>query len=304
MAPTPARRPDVAFLGRGGALDPDAAHAAFGHYTDADSNKPVDVMPNNFVGPLQKDQNRVSEIRVDAPTTLNHGLGPVNVYPDNFAGSLPPGAMRVGDYKKRVEVYSEISHGTSKVSINTDNFMVDGDPEIARVLGKPGKPFDPKSKEYAEATKRADAFKGGMMGHIGELLKTDLGLEFLEKMGSAKHSTRIEHTPGLMNETECMFDKSSDAVIYMNPRLTTFADPGEKEQPWMTERTKYGLYHEMVHAYHAVNGDAAAGKHKDIKEREFQAVGLGRHDKERYSENAFRAAMGKPLRPSYAGVTY
>ncbi|MFO0572392.1 MAG: M91 family zinc metallopeptidase [Polyangia bacterium] len=265
----------------------------------------TDLIPDNFVGPLQEGQHRVSDLSVDKPTVMNHGMGPVQVYPDDFVGPLPPGAMSLKDYKKRIEVYSEIAHGTSQISVDTSNFMVGAD----------GKPLDPKSKEYAEAKAKADAFRAQTMGNLGELLRTDHGYDFMSDLGSAKHHTRIQHGTALSNETGYEGDTAArflgddkkpgagcDAVISINPDLKTFAGPGEKEDPWMTERPKYGLYHEMIHAYHAVHGDTVKGKHNGINEREFQAAGLGPYAKEKFSENSIRKAMGKEERPHYSGV--
>jgi hypothetical protein len=273
----------------------------------APTNASGDLIPDNFIGPLQKGQQRVSELAVDKPTVMNHGMGAVTVYPDGFIGPLPKGAMSLADYKKRMEVYSEISHGTSQVSIDTSNFMV----------GTDGKPLDPKSKEYADAKIKADAFRSQTMGNLGELLRTEQGYDFLSDLGSAKHHTRIEHGTADTNETGYEGNAAArflgadgkpgagcDAVIRIKPDLKTFAEPGEKEDPWMTERPKYGLYHEMIHAYHAVHGNTVTGTHNGINTREFQAAGLGPYATEKFSENSIREAMGKDKRPNYGGVEW
>ena len=54
---------------------------------------------------------------------------------------------------------------------------------------------------------------------------------------------------------------------------SVLAEPGEKEQAWMSERVRYGLYHELVHAGH--------GPYASLP----------------ISENKIREQMGKDLRP-------
>ena len=43
----------------------------------------------------------------------------------------------------------------------------------------------------------------------------------------------------------------------MNPALKSYVALGQTEEPWMTERDKFGFYHELVHAYHDGRGDSA-----------------------------------------------
>jgi hypothetical protein len=264
------------------------------------------VYPDNFVGPLQEGQQHVSDITVDGPTQLDNGIGPTTVYPDDFVGPLPPGAMHLGDYKKRVEVYSEIDHGTSQVSVNTDNFMT----------GPDGKPLDPNSDAGKAAAAKAAAFRSQQMGYLGEALHTDVGYGLLSDLGSAKYTTTIQRSSGATNSTgydnpgarfsnaDGTAGAGTNATVGINPDLTTFAQPGQAEQPWMTERQKYGLYHELVHAYHGVHGDTPSGSHNGTNNREFQAVGLGPYANDQYSENEFRKEMGKDLRPNYGGATW
>lgn len=90
----------------------------------------------------------------------------------------------------------------------------------------------------------------------------------------------------------------------MNPALTSFKLPGEKEQPWMTERVRYGMYHELVHAWHGVHGTIARGDHNRELNAEWQAVGLGQWASAPISENAIRRQMGKEERPVVGRSTY
>lgn len=62
------------------------------------------------------------------------------------------------------------------------------------------------------------------------------------------------------------------------------------------------LMHEMVHAYHFVIGSKEPEIHSlKGNSDELRAVGLGVFRCYRYSENALRAAVGRPLRTSYHG---
>ena len=74
------------------------------------------------------------------------------------------------------------------------------------------------------------------------------------------------------------------------------------------------LYHEMVHAWNAANGNALAGttttvhdgKLDETPNSELQAVGLpttpaNTLNPKALTENALNEEMGKPLRAQYAG---
>lgn len=62
------------------------------------------------------------------------------------------------------------------------------------------------------------------------------------------------------------------------------------------------LMHEMVHAYHFVIGSMEPEIHRlKGNSDELRAVGLGVFRCYRFSENALRAAVGRPLRTSYHG---
>jgi hypothetical protein len=95
----------------------------------------------------------------------------------------------------------------------------------------------------------------------------------------------------------------------MNDDLKTYQEGGQKEEPWMTERPRYGLYHELIHAYHASRGDDVPGTHSGESEKgegedEFQDVGLGPYENDEVTDNRIRGEMGKARRPSYHGETY
>ena len=73
----------------------------------------------------------------------------------------------------------------------------------------------------------------------------------------------------------------------------------------MTERVQYGLYHELVHAWHGIHGTVARGdvvgvgpngQPKTVANADLQAVGLGRFANEPISENVIRGQLRKEHR--------
>lgn len=79
---------------------------------------------------------------------------------------------------------------------------------------------------------------------------------------------------------------------------------GDGSHAWQTERPKYGLYHELVHALHKGKGTEAMGNHKGIQNKEWQVLGEGPYADEEFSEKTIREDMDKDARPDYDGVTY
>jgi hypothetical protein len=155
------------------------------------------------------------------------------------------------------------------------------------------------------------------LDYLRDLLKTPTGRTLLIELDRSRHKTTITRGSGATNETDDVevgksyrnADGSANdgtaVIVRVNPDLTSFAMPGELEEPWMTERPRYGLYHELVHAYHDTRGEAVnTGKRDGIHSYEFQAVGLGPHADEEVSENKIRRELGKEERPSYAGAVW
>ena len=98
--------------------------------------------------------------------------------------------------------------------------------------------------------------------------------------------------------------KGEPAVVSLNPSQEKYEHREKTPPDWATERQKYGFYHELVHAWHITNGTQVTGMHKDTKNSEWQATGLGPWAKDPMSDNVIRSQMGKPPRPEYGLVTY
>lgn len=93
--------------------------------------------------------------------------------------------------------------------------------------------------------------------------------------------------------------KGTGSYIEIDPTNDSYETKTSGTEPWMSERVRYGLYHEMIHAYHKGKGTETSGSNAGEQNTEWQAVGLGDYKNEKYSENSIRKAMGKALRPHY-----
>jgi hypothetical protein len=180
---------------------------------------------------------------------------------------------------------------------------------------------DPDFKAKRTDWKEHEAnLKKESMRYFEELARTEVGFKLLSELDASPHTFEIIPWDGKRNETTWSKEnyreaylrpdgtpgKGDRSTIKINASLTTFADVarGEKEQPWMTERVKYGLYHELVHAWHGSRGTLARGDHKREPMAEFQAVGLGPFASEAITENLIRQQMGKELRPDVERKTF
>ena len=113
---------------------------------------------------------------------------------------------------------------------------------------------------------------------LSELAHTDAGFQLLKDLVNAHPKWVVMNNwDGKTNQTDIDGDLQNayekkdgtpslggNAVIKMNPTLTTYATPGGKELPWMTERVQFGLYHELVHAWHIQHGTLARGLHNRV----------------------------------------
>jgi NleD-like pathogen effector protein (putative zinc metallopeptidase) len=157
-------------------------------------------------------------------------------------------------------------------------------------------------------------FKDKQIAFLKELAQTPAGFKMMSDLDASKFKTTIGPGNAGSNQTFWGADsylkadgtpgKGADATIKMNPALTTFAKAGEEEKPWMTEREKYGLYHEMVHAWHSVHGTIPPGQHQGVDNSEWQATGFGPYTSGSVSDNIIRDQMGKEQRPGYAGKVF
>ncbi len=158
------------------------------------------------------------------------------------------------------------------------------------------------------------------MRYFEDLARTEIGFKLLSELDASPYAFEIISWDGPKNLTEWSKEnfreaylrpdgtpgKGDRSTIKINAALTTYADvaKNEKELPWMTERVKYGLYHELVHAWHGSRGTLARGDHKDEPMAEFQAVGLGPFASEAITENLIRQQMAKELRPDVERKTF
>lgn len=240
-------------------------------------------------------------VAITEPTVVKSTLGNMNVYPDDFVGPLPPGAVRASEHQRMLGVMTGIEGGKSQISVDTSNFTAGIDP-----VAEPEK--------YAQAVKDAQAFKDQYTGYMKELIKTPAGLTMLEELHSSKHKTKIEkgNTNETKNDTvadsllndDGTRNKGTGSTVVVDPDLVSYKKPGQAEEDWMTERQKFGFFHEMVHAYHDSRGETAKGSHNGVKNWEWQVMGMGDFSGEAVSDNAIRRQMGKQERPNYGGVTW
>jgi hypothetical protein len=156
-------------------------------------------------------------------------------------------------------------------------------------------------------------FQAQYMGYLKELAATPVGFKLMTELDQAKHKTTIvfdlkqlnNHTTSPVAANAVDKTKGDTPTILMNPNLTTFQDlTGRRDVPWMTEREKYGFYHEMVHAWHVSHGTQATGSHQGVDNSEWQATGFGPKADPQISDNAIRRAFGKAERPHYNDVVY
>jgi len=245
-------------------------------------------------------------VDITEPTTVTSSIGEMQVFPNDFAGPLPEGAVTAETHDRMVAIYEAIRDGNSQLSIDTSNITAGIDQAA-----------DPVA--YAAAVAEAEQFEGDQLEYLRQLVRTDIGLDLLEAMDASEHTTTIVRGDGGSNSTGYASGADrgngtgTDITITMNPNLSSYVRPGEEEEAWMTERQQYGLYHEMVHAYHGLNGQRASGRspgtdvrngsERDLNNAEWQAMGMGDHDHQRFTDNAIREALGKETRPHYSHLT-
>lgn len=148
------------------------------------------------------------------------------------------------------------------------------------------------------------AFKMGAMTDLANILQTASGRDLIQSLhdapgrgflGLGDRKTTIRQNGGANADPSNAFGGGEPGkwgtVAYV---------PGQNHGPDRNLRSDVTLYHELVHAHHAVyntwdyDGVAAerGGTRDDIAgqvgEHEHQAVGLGEHVQDRFSENRYR----------------
>ena len=165
--------------------------------------------------------------------------------------------------------------------------------------------FDPSTTEE---------FRNQQIEYLKELAHTEIGFQLLSDLDASGFTVTVGSGTGgnTTTFTNAAFAKAdgtagagSAATISMNPALTVYNSSDATPPAWATERAKYGLYHELVHAWHAGNGTMASeSEHNGAAQNEWQALGVGPYDTLTISDNKIREAMGKGVRPGYGGMTY
>lgn len=226
-----------------------------------------------------------------------HARAPVRVAdvkgvaPGKVPGKPDPAAVKA--------LLDRIESGKSKLSIDLAYFAV-----------APARANEPTAKALVE---RGEGLRKEYLAYMKELAGTGIGFRLLSELDKSPHKTVIQFdldtkrvkdnftksagTGGASN------GKGEPPTITMNPAYTSFTDnQGRKDAPWMSERQKYGFYHELVHGWHITNGTQATGLGPhDVRNSEWQTTGLGKYGSEKVSDNAIRRAMGKAERPDYNG---
>jgi hypothetical protein len=214
------------------------------------------------------------------------------------------GPVRVADAKEteagpaeqaRRALLARIASGRSKIGFDFSNRAV-----------SPARANEPSAQELL---KKNDELRRQYTAYLDELSRTPAGLKLLGDLDRSKHPTAIRFDyqagSGTISKGEHATDKKGEPTsVSLNPSQTKFEHRGASPPAWATERQKYGFYHELVHAWRITHGTQATGMHKDTRNSEWQATGLGPWAKDPISDNAIRRQMNKAERPEYGMVTY
>ena len=211
-----------------------------------------------------------------------------DVVPDDFVGPRLPNQVTASEYDQIVNTYSDIRTGHSNVRF--DNSQLSGD--------------------------AATNFQGNVMSDLASMMQTPSGREMINGMAYGKNADGSAHAMtirGITNpggaqaipgvEANTSNGTGTNTTIEYAPGQS-IVNPG-KTGVYGSVRSDMTLYHEMVHAHHMRNGDedtrtltaATATDRRDrgLRAWEYQAMGLGSHANDPYSENRYRAerrAMG------------
>lgn len=223
--------------------------------------------------------------------------GRFNVVPDNFVGPRTPNQVTQAEYDQIVNTYSDIRTGNSNVRF--DNSGLTGN--------------------------AATNFQGNVMNDMASMMQTPSGRAMLNGMAYGKNADGTAHTMtirGINNALGAQAIPGTEANTSNGTGTNTTIEYAPGQNAVLGARSGSPvpvtsdtiLYHEMVHANHMRSGDEdtstlnarTAVHRKDIGVRgwEYQAVGLGSHANDPYSENRYRAertAMGdkQMQRPRY-----
>jgi hypothetical protein len=210
-----------------------------------------------------------------------------NVIPDDALGTREQNQVTQEEFQRLARTYSDIRLGRSDLTL--------GD-----------RPANMSEEDYA-------SFRGSAMNDIADILQTESGRGLVDSLanaplqadGTSRRTTTINPRVDASGNLD-----ASNAEGGGTFGVSGYADyaAGMDHLPSRDNlRSDVTLYHELVHAHHAVHNTWDAGTvdrrlelpfgisiplpepDRGIGEFEHQAAGLGRHANDRFSENRYRA---------------
>lgn len=215
-----------------------------------------------------------------------------DVVPDDFVGPRLPNQVTESEYSQIVNTYSDIRTGNS--NFRFDNSGLTGD--------------------------AATNFQQNALNDLATMMQTPSGRGLITETAYGRHADGSDHTftirginnPGGARAVPGSQTHASDGV---GTNSTVEYTPGQPivdasaPDHYGNIRSDMVLYHEMVHARHhrlgsrddATLDNTTAAHANDVGTRgwEYQAMGLGSHANDPYTENKYRAerrAMGEDQR--------
>lgn len=143
-------------------------------------------------------------------------------------------------------------------------------------------------------------------GHITFLTKSQIErFKMPEEIDDPDHQTAVKVFAKRKLDGEK--GEGVNTVVSYNPCQTVAIDPEGYPVAMNDGRHSIAmLAHELIHAYHAMNGTSMMSKADDVwfygkgqRLEEERATGIGRFQQEPFSENSIRYELGYPMRASY-----
>ena len=194
--------------------------------------------------------------------------------------------------------------------------------------------------------KTADALTQQVIDDLKTINGKAIGTQLLRALAEGRHATTVEPleyqpssgpiTGMTSTKDKALHDpfdpaKGAPATVNLRPedvdiKALPLERLGEGHEPapvWNPTPSHVALFHELVHAYHFINGSRVGGRvsaeqavhpgDENVGLSEYQATGINTHDDddtcafkdiERFTENAYRAQCGLPLRDTYMARGY
>lgn len=206
--------------------------------------------------------------------------------------------------------------GLGKMIEGSHNVIIGGAPTSVAPPSIREKAEIEKAKQEVERVKTGEsniklvssqsdpAFKIKTIAALSELASTPTGARLINELAQAGKVIEIEDARdhGQVGNSETFI--GSNVIIRFNPDRKKL--DGEN---WQQRPPSIGLGHELIHAYHDLNGttdngdrdyyDLTTGAKRNDPGYEVQAVGLGPYMNDPLTENNVRRDMNQPLRPHY-----